>query len=112
MVFPQSATIAPWQALESTTQIFTQVLHAAAGAKTIMSELPLSFLEHAQWDRVLMHSKRMADLDWWCNNLAGAPLDPLLKTDYPRSGRPNIGQNQGDIVKVSVHSLHPYLPDV
>ncbi len=52
-----------------------------------------------------MHSKRMADLNWWCTQLAGAPLEPLLTTDYPRSGRPNIGQNQGDIVRVSTTPL-------
>lgn len=75
------------------------------GAGTSIPELPISFLEHAQYDRVLMHSKRMADLNWWCTQLAGAPLDPLLTTDYPRSGRPNIGQNQGDIVKVCTRPL-------
>jgi hypothetical protein len=75
------------------------------GAGTSVPELPISFLEHAQYDRVLMHSKRMADLNWWCTQLAGAPLEPLLTTDYPRSGRPNIGQNQGDIVKVCTRLL-------
>ncbi|KAL0031995.1 hypothetical protein WJX79_011002 [Trebouxia sp. C0005] len=77
-------------------------LKRSNGAGTSIPELPISFLEHAQYDRVLMHSKRMADLNWWCTQLAGAPLDPLLTTDYPRSGRPNIGQNQGDIVKVTI----------
>ena len=48
-----------------------------------------------------MHSKRMADLSWWCTQLGGAPLQPLLQSDYPRSGRANIGQNPGDIVKVA-----------
>jgi len=75
------------------------------GAGTSIPGLPISFLEHAQYDRELMHSKRMADLNWWCTQLAGAPLEPLLTTDYPRSGRPNIGQNQGDIVKVRTSPL-------
>lgn len=65
-----------------------------------MPQLPMGFLEHAQSTRHLMHAKHMADMQWWCTRLAGASLEPLLKTDFPRGGRANMGQNQGDIVKV------------
>ena len=51
-----------------------------------------------------MQAKRLADLQWWCKQLAGAPLEPLLKTDYPRGPRVNMGQNQGDIVEVHTDS--------
>lgn len=78
----------------------------AAAPNALMPQLPMSFLDHAQFDRHLMQAKRLEDLQWWCNQLAGASLEPLLKTDFPRSGRVNIGQNQGDIVRVS---HRPYL---
>lgn len=65
-----------------------------------MPQLPMGFLEHAHSTRHLLHAKQMADLQWWCARLAGASLEPLLKTDFPRAGRANMGQNQGDIVKV------------
>ncbi len=66
-----------------------------------MPELPMGFLEHAQWQHTGMQAKRLADLDWWCHQLHGAPLQPLLTPDLPRSGKANIGQNPGGIVKVS-----------
>ena len=65
-----------------------------------MPQLPMGFLEHAHSTRHLLHAKQTADLQWWCARLAGASLEPLLETDYPRVGRANMGQNQGDIVKV------------
>ena len=61
----------------------------------------MSFLEHAQWQLTGMQAKRLADLEWWCHQLQGAPLQPLLTPDLPRSGKANIGQNPGGIVKVS-----------
>lgn len=67
-----------------------------------MPELPMSFLEHAQWQLTGMQAKRLADLEWWCHQLQGAPLQPLLTPDLPRSGKANIGQNPGGIVKVSL----------
>lgn len=42
-----------------------------------------------------MQANRLADLEWWCHQLQGASLAPLLPTDFPRSGSPNIGQNPG-----------------
>ena len=65
-----------------------------------MPELPLGFLEHAQWQHNGMHAKRLADLEWWNHQLQGAPLQPLLTTDIPRSGKANIGQNPGNTVQV------------
>ena len=65
-----------------------------------MPELPMGFLEHAKWQHTGMQAKRLADLDWWCHQLHGAPLQPLLTSDLPRSGKANIGQNPGGIVKV------------
>lgn len=65
-----------------------------------MPELPLGFFEHAKWQQIGPQNKRLAGLDWWCNHLKGASLKPLLATDFARSGRPNIGQNPGGIVKV------------
>ena len=70
------------------------------GAEPHMPELPLGFLEHAQWQHNGMHAKRLADLEWWFHQLQGAPLHPLLTTDIPRSGKANIGQNPGKIVQV------------
>ena len=72
----------------------------ACNIHTSRAAMPRCFLEHAKGDRTLMQAKRLADLKWWCDQLTGAALDPLLKTDYPRAGRINIGQNQGDILKV------------
>ncbi len=69
-----------------------------------MPELPLGFLEHARWQHNGMQAKRLADLEWWCDQLQGASLKPLLDTDYPRSGKANIGQNPGGIVKVCMLS--------
>ncbi len=65
-----------------------------------MPELPMGFLEHAKWQHTGMQAKRLADLEWWCHQLHGAPLQPLLAPDLPRSGKANIGQNPGGIVKV------------
>ena len=65
-----------------------------------MPQLPLGFLEHAQWQHTSMHAKRLADLEWWLEQLKGATPLPLLATDYARSGKANIGQNPGSIVKV------------
>ena len=65
-----------------------------------MPELQLGFLEHAQWQQNGMHAKRLADLEWWCHQLQGASLKPLLTTDFTRSGKANIGQNPGNIVEV------------
>ncbi len=65
-----------------------------------MPELPMGFLEHAKGQHTGMQAKRLADLEWWCHQLHGAPLQPLLTPDLPRSGKANIGQNPGGIVKV------------
>lgn len=70
------------------------------GAEPHMPELPLGFLEHAQWQHNGIHAKRLADLEWWFHQLQGAPLHPLLTTDIPRSGKANIGQNPGKVVQV------------
>ena len=63
----------------------------------------MSFLEHAQSTRHLTHGKRVTDLQWWSSQLAGAPLDPLLHTDFPRAGKANLGHSPGDVVKVWSH---------
>ena len=67
-----------------------------------MPELPTGFFEHAQWQRTGLQAKRLADLDWWGNQLQGAPLKPLLTSDYPRSGKANLNHNPGGIVKASM----------
>ncbi|KAL3130186.1 hypothetical protein ABBQ38_008489 [Trebouxia sp. C0009 RCD-2024] len=72
------------------------------GEEPNMPELPLGFFEHAKWQQIGPQNKRLAGLDWWCNHLKGASLKPLLATDFARSGRPNIGQNPGGIVKVNL----------
>lgn len=69
-------------------------------AEPMLPDLLLNFLEHAKWDRLKMHRKHMSDLAWWRTNLQGASLVPLLTTDYPRSNRVNLGNNNGDVVKV------------
>ena len=76
------------------------VLSVVVGAEPHMPELPMGFLEHAQWQHNGMHAKRLADLEWWFHQLQGAPLQPLLTTDIPRSGKANIGQNPGNTVQV------------
>ena len=70
------------------------------GADPHMPELPMGFLERAQWQPTGMQAKRLVDLEWWCDQLHGAPLQPLLTSDLPRSGKANFGQNPGGIVKV------------
>lgn len=60
-----------------------------------MPELAAGFLEHDVWQQNCMQANRLADLEWWCHQLQGASLAPLLPTDFPRSGSPNIGQNPG-----------------
>ncbi|KAL3155304.1 hypothetical protein ABBQ32_013085 [Trebouxia sp. C0010 RCD-2024] len=77
-------------------------LKRSTAPEAMMPQLPMGFLEHAHSARNLLHAKQMADLQWWCARLAGASLEPLLKTDFPRAGRANMGQNQGDIVKVHI----------
>ena len=88
--------------------VFNVLLHliTCAAAEPMLPELPMNFLEHAKWDRLNMHNKHMADLAWWRTNLQGAPLAPLLATDYPRSSRVNLGNNVGDVVKVGHISMH------
>ena len=69
-------------------------------AEPVMPELPMGFMEHAQRQHSHMHAKQSGDLEWWCEKLQGASAEPLLATDYARSGRANVGHRPGDITAV------------
>ena len=79
--------------------VYTQRLLTMA-AEPVMPQLSMGFMEHAHGQRTYTYAKQSADLEWWCKNLQGASVKPLLATDYARSGRANVGQNPGDVIAV------------
>ncbi len=57
----------------------------AAGSEPVLPELPIQYADFAQWQRQALGGRRMRELlDYWTDQLAGAPEQLDLPTDHPR----------------------------
>jgi FkbH-like protein len=58
---------------------------SAAGKPSPLAELPVQYADFAAWQRRWMQGEVLENgLAYWRRQLAGAPQEPLLSTDYPR----------------------------
>jgi amino acid adenylation domain-containing protein len=72
------------------TELFTLYEALARGARSPLAPLALQYADHAAWLAAEEHSPRQATaLEFWKQELAGAPPVLELATDHPRPAQPS-----------------------